>query len=155
MIPAMILTTLLVAICVLIHYEVLRFISDVLIPRMSGPPRSRLLIVMAAAFVAHTIEVWAFAISYYVSSDHFGLGTLGGERDHSFAEFVYFSTQTYTSLGFGDVFPVGGLRLVAGVEALLGLLMIGWTVSFTYLQMERFWDAHSGRRKRGGSEKNG
>ena len=30
-------------------------------------------------------------------------------------------------------------RLIAGVEALTGLLMIGWSASFTYLEMERFW----------------
>lgn len=151
----MVLTVFLVMACVLIHYETLRLISDVLIPKMAVPPRSRLLIVMAAAFLAHTVEVWAFAISYFLFSDHLGLGTLGGQADHSFAEFLYFSTQTYTSLGFGDVYPIGGLRLVAGVEALLGLLMIGWTASFTYLQMERFWDAHPRRAKHNGTEKNG
>lgn len=153
MIPAMILTTVVVTICVLIHYETLRLISDVLIPKLGGPPRSRLLVVMAAAFVAHTIEVWAFAIAYDVFSDHAGLGTLGGHTEHTFAEFLYFSTQTYTSLGFGDVYPIGGLRLVAGVEALLGLLMIGWTVSFTYLQMQRLWDAHPGRQRSNESKK--
>jgi hypothetical protein len=144
----MILTTTLVTICVLIHYEGLRLISDVLIPRLAGPPRTRLLTVMAGAFLIHTVEVWAFALSYFVFSGRFDLGSLGGHLDHTFAEFLYFSTQTYTSLGFGDVYPVGGLRLVAGVEALLGLLMIGWTASFTYLQMERFWESHRSRRKR-------
>jgi hypothetical protein len=141
----MILTTVVVTICVLIHYETLRLISDLLIPRLGGPPRSRLLVVMAGAFIAHTIEVWAFAIAYYLFSDRFGLGTLEGHVDRTFAEFLYFSTQSYTSLGFGDVYPVGGLRLVAGVEALLGLLMIGWTVSFTYLEMQQLWNAHPAR----------
>jgi hypothetical protein len=49
------------------------------------------------------------------------------------------STETYASLGFGDVYPVGVMRLVAGIEALTGLLMIGWTASFTYLEMCRHW----------------
>ncbi|MBM3373365.1 MAG: two pore domain potassium channel family protein, partial [Betaproteobacteria bacterium] len=42
-------------------------------------------------------------------------------------------------VGFGDVVPVGTIRFVAGMEALTGFLMIGWSASFTYLEMERFW----------------
>jgi hypothetical protein len=45
----------------------------------------------------------------------------------------------YTSLGFGDIQPIAHVRLIAGVEALVGLLMIGWSASFTYISMERFW----------------
>jgi hypothetical protein len=36
--------------------------------------------------------------------------------------------------------PDGVLRLLAGVEALNGLLLIGWSASYTYLAMERFWN---------------
>jgi len=43
------------------------------------------------------------------------------------------------ALGFGDLTPVGPVRLLAGVEALNGLLLIGWSASFTYISMERFW----------------
>jgi hypothetical protein len=50
------------------------------------------------------------------------------------------SAETYSSLGFGDVIPFGAIRLVAGVEALNGLLLIGWTASYVYIAMERFWN---------------
>ena len=147
MIPAMAVTVVLVAVCVLVHYEVLRLASDWL-PRITLPPRPRILFAVGAAFLAHTVEVWVFAVAYYVLGDHAGLGTLVGDRDHTFPEFLYFSTVTYTSLGFGDVYPIGGLRLVAGVESLLGLVMIGWSGSFTYLAMQRFWELHALGRKR-------
>lgn len=52
---------------------------------------------------------------------------------------LYFSAETYTSLGYGDVVPGGALRLLAGMEALNGLLLIGWSASFIYIAMERFW----------------
>jgi hypothetical protein len=55
---------------------------------------------------------------------------------------VYFSAVTYASIGFGDVYPVDNVRLITGVEALVGLLMIGWSASFTYLAMEKFWPLH-------------
>jgi hypothetical protein len=31
------------------------------------------------------------------------------------------------------------LRVLAGVEALNGLLLIGWSASYAYIAMERFW----------------
>ena len=40
------------------------------------------------------------------------------------------------------------MRLLAGVEGLLGLLMIGWSASFTYLMMEKLWLDHRQPRKK-------
>jgi len=54
---------------------------------------------------------------------------------------MYFSAETFTSLGFGDLVPVGSIRPLAGVEALNGLLLIGWSASYAYIAMERFWSA--------------
>jgi hypothetical protein len=58
----------------------------------------------------------------------------GGCRAHGRNE-----AGPFTSLGFGDVTPSGPLRLLAGMEALNGLLLIGWSASYIHLAMERFW----------------
>ena len=63
---------------------------------------------------------------------------------------MYFSAETCTSLGSGDLTPNGPVRLLAGVEALNGLLLIGWSASFTYISMGRFWSAFA---ESGGPEK--
>ena len=68
-----------------------------------------------------------------------GIGGLAGTLGFSFLHCLYFSAETYTSLGFGDLLPVGPVRLLAGTETLNGLLLIGWTASYAYLAMERFW----------------
>ena len=34
---------------------------------------------------------------------------------------------------------VGALRMICGIESLIGLLMVSWTASFTYLVMRRYW----------------
>ena len=47
--------------------------------------------------------------------------------------------MSYTTVGFGDVTPVGPIRFMAATEALTGLVLITWSASFTYLEMERFW----------------
>lgn len=57
----------------------------------------------------------------------------------SFVERLYFSASTYASLGIGDITPTRDLRMLTGAEVLNGLVMIGWTISFTYLTMEKFW----------------
>jgi len=145
MIPAMVATTVLVMACILVHYETLR-LTTYLLPKLTMPPRPRIMVVMAMVFLAHTIEVWIFAFSYFVLENHVGIGSVGGITEDRFVQYLYFSTETYTSLGFGDVYPLGGFQLIAGVEALLGLLMIGWSASFTYLEMLKLWDAHPKRR---------
>jgi hypothetical protein len=142
MIAAAIAVTILVALTILTHYEALR-LTSALIPELDWiQPRSRVVLVVFACFAAHTIEVWLFAVAYYLFVDVFALGGFGGVHHGTFLDDVYFSAVTYTSIGFGDVYPLDNVRLITGVEALVGLLMIGWSASFTYLAMEKFWPLH-------------
>lgn len=60
---------------------------------------------------------------------------------------LYFSLATCTSLGYGEIYPAGGLRLIAGIETVTGLMMIGCSASFTYLTMEKFWGLHGPRQR--------
>ena len=57
---------------------------------------------------------------------------------------LYFSLITYTSLGYGDIAPLGPARLLAGIESLIGLGLIAWSASFTYLEMQHHWYARDG-----------
>lgn len=145
MLLALILSTLLLLVTVLIHYEILRLTSSWL-GRLNIPPRQRILVVILAAFCAHTAEIWLYAMAYFSLADDFGIGTIGGVRSESFHDYLYFSTSTYTSLGFGDLIPFGSLRIMAAIESLVGLLMIAWSASFTYVTMEKFWGMHVTRR---------
>ena len=38
---------------------------------------------------------------------------------------IYFSIVTITSLGYGDIYPTGISRILAGIEVILGLSLIG------------------------------
>ena len=67
-----------------------------------------------------------------------GYGTLTGSFD-GLGDLFYFSLGTYTSLGIGDILPQGDLRIVTGIESLVGLVCITWTASFTFMQMVRYW----------------
>ena len=52
---------------------------------------------------------------------------------------VYMSAVTFTTVGFGDLAPVGPIRFLAGTLALTGFVLITWSASFTYLEMTRDW----------------
>jgi|DewCreStandDraft_4_1066084.scaffolds.fasta_scaffold140440_2 hypothetical protein len=151
MLLAMIVSLVLVSATILVHYEALRLISLSLPHLTMVRPRARIVFVMFAAFAAHTAEVYLYAVAYWLLEAHYGFGNViapgVAATSLAFVDVVYFSIITYTSVGFGDVVPLGGLRLISGVEALNGLLMIGWSASFTYLSMQELWPLH-GRRHR-------
>jgi len=138
MLIASILVALLVILSTLTHYEVLRLLSASL-PRLRILPRARLLVVLFGTFVGHLLEISYYALAYYFLKDHFDLGNFGGNFADTFSSYLYFSAETYTTIGLGDIYPLGPLRLITGIEALNGLLLIGWSASFTYIAMQKFW----------------
>ena len=60
-----------------------------------------------------------YALLYYLLPN-----IIGNER--SFIECLYFSTVTITTLGYGDITPLGELgQIVTASESLLGVISIG------------------------------
>ncbi len=137
--PIVILScVLLIALTTVIHYEVLGALNTRL-PSLAIPARTKLLVVIFAAFIAHAMEIGIYGTCFYLLANYLSVGGLSGAEGFSFTNCLYFSAETYTSLGFGDLTPVGSIRLLAGVEALNGLLLIGWSVSYAYIAMTQFW----------------
>ncbi len=135
-----IVNTLLIALVVLIHYEVLGYMS-VKIPNLPIRSHLRVLVGVMGALCAHVLEIWLFGLAYFWANNQSSLGALEGNYDGSLMDSVYFSFTTYSSLGIGDIDPIGGLRFLAGLEALTGLVLIAWTASFMYLEMSQHWKA--------------
>jgi hypothetical protein len=122
----------------LLHYEALRLLTAIL-PRLHMTPRARLVVVMLATFAAHALEIVLYATAMAALVRSTSAGTLGLDGAPAWSTFLYFSAETFTSLGYGDIVPRGALRALSGVEALNGLLLIGWTASFTYVAMQHLW----------------
>lgn len=138
-----------VIICVLLHYECLSLLGRWLTVEKLAH-RQRIVSLMFGLILVHVVEIWLFALTYFLLAAMPGFGgftspvpgVVPGEQipvSMPFVDFVYVSAITYTSVGFGEIVPYGNLRFLAGTEALLGLLMIGWTVAYTYLEMQRYW----------------
>lgn len=79
-------------------------------------------------FVTAVLQVLLWALLY----------DLGGALD-SFSEALYFSLVTFTSLGYGDVTVGVDWRLVAGCQALSGLLLVGCSTALLVVVLQRIW----------------
>ena len=135
---AMTVGVALVVFTVFIHYEALRVLWE-RAPTLAIRNRAKVLVIVFGTFVAHTLEIWCYAVAFYVVDKWSHVALFGGHWEENFLGYLYFSTVSYTSLGLGDMYPIGPLRLITGIEALNGLVLIAWTASFTYLSLERFW----------------
>jgi len=138
MIATYLINSALVAVVILIHFEVLNKLTA-LIPKLPIRPRVRVLVGLFGALIAHVAEIWVFAFGYYFMIHHGGFGTLEGAANNTLIDCSYFSFVSYTSLGFGDITPRGDIRFLSGMEALTGLVLITWTASFMFVEMQRFW----------------
>lgn len=138
MLVVFLVNSLIIALAVLIHYEFLYRISTA-IPKMKIKHRLRIVFGVFGALIAHSIEIWIFSIAYYLLPQVQYWGYLKGNFDGSLMDCVYFSYTTYTTLGFGDIEPHGHIRHLVGLESLTGLLLITWTASFLYYEMQRYW----------------
>ena len=66
-----------VGLCVIVHYEALR-LTSLLIPRLTIPPRPKVLVVIAAVFLAHLAEIVIFAVTYRLMQPFPQLGEIAG-----------------------------------------------------------------------------
>jgi hypothetical protein len=86
-----------------------------------GVTRQSLILVMAVLgiVVLHTLEIWAYATLYIV------LGVFDALEPA-----LYFSTVSFTSLGYGDLVLGAQWRMVGAIEAANGLILFGWSTAF-------------------------
>ncbi len=120
------LGTLMISLTVVIHTfglmgvtHVMSFVTDRI--RLHGH-RSRMLAmntVVIGVFAVLTAEVWLWAASF----------TLIGVVD-DFETALYFSTITFSTVGYGDVVPHAEWRMLAALEGVNGFLLIGWSTAY-------------------------
>ncbi len=141
MLVSLLIAVTLVVVTILIHYEALRLVSK-LVSSATLPLRFAILVGAILCFAAHVTEIFVYGAAFIAVSS-LGLGSLEGTLTGDASDYFYFSASAYSTVGFGDVYPTGALRLVSAFEAVNGLFLIAWSTSFTYLAMERLWPLHS------------
>ena len=113
-------TSILVILTILVHLELLLTVNRKLV-QSSLKPRLKVIICVFSALLAHVLEIWLFALGYWLLTLTHSFGYLTGAFSHGFRDCVYFSIVVYSSVGFGDILPMGNLRFMAAIEALTEL----------------------------------
>lgn len=131
--------TVLIVICVILHAFSLELLLrklkrhgpswDIALPHFGHV--LIMIIVVLGLFLTHTLEAWVWATFYW----------LVGETQ-SFAEAIYFSTVTFTTLGFGDVTLSKTWRMASALQAVSGILLFGWSTAFLVNVRSFFWQKH-------------
>lgn len=134
MVIAISLAIALLFLTVLGHYEIIQFVAS-LRKQWSLHGRSEILLLTAVTVPFHLASIAAYAVAYYWMSSHPELGSLASthrEFPGDPTDFLYFSITCYTTLGFGDLYATGPMRLVAAIEGLNGLVLITLSASLAY-----------------------
>jgi hypothetical protein len=138
---AVVLATLAaVGVCVLLQYEGL-VLTWKWISRHRGHKRAKVVYAIFCVIAMHVVEIWLFGTAIWILLQWPATGTLHGPPALDLFECIYLSAVTFSTVGFGDIAPVGPIRFLCATEALTGFVLITWSASFTYLEMERFWRA--------------
>lgn len=77
------------------------------------------LFVVLGLVAIHTVEVWLYALAYLA---------VGALKD--FESALYFSTASFTTIGYGDLVLDRKWRLIGAIEGANGLLLFGWSTAF-------------------------
>lgn len=79
--------------------------------------------------IVHSL-VWASAI-YLIPSI---------EADfQSFNQIVYYSLVTFTTLGYGDMTISSEWKILSGIEAINGIMLIGWSTALMYSLIQNIY----------------
>ena len=86
----------------------------------------RILLISCFIFtLTHTIQAFFWAIFYFVLPET-------STEFSSFSEAIYFSLVTFTTLGYGDISLSSDWRLLSGLEAINGIMLIGWSTAMMF-----------------------
>ncbi|RDD60701.1 potassium channel family protein [Ferruginivarius sediminum] len=87
-----------------------------------------LLLAALGAFLSHVVQVWIWAVVFMVVGEFATLEPA-----------LYFSTSTFTTVGYGDVTMSEKWRLLASFEGAGGMLLFGLSTAFLFEVMRRVW----------------
>ncbi len=87
-----------------------------------------LVVTVLGVFLAHIIEVWVWAIVYIV------IGTFS-----SLEAALYFSTTTFTTVGYGDLVLGMDWRLLSAFQSANGFILFGWSTAFIFEVMSKLY----------------
>ena len=83
-----------------------------------------------AMLALHGVEIWAFAAVYLLTGAVQGIESA-----------LYFSTISYSTVGYNDTHILAQWRLLGAFESIMGMFLLGWSTAFFFRMLGRI-DAH-------------
>lgn len=128
------ISSLMVGSTVLVHFAGLSVLLWLVQKHHTARDRVRTFVengaVMASAafglFALHGVEIWGYALLYW------SMGSFP-----TFEQALYFSTSTYSTIGYGDVVLPVGSRLLGAIEGVNGVILLGWSTAFFFTVVHR------------------
>lgn len=77
-----------------------------------------ILSIVLGLVILHALEIWAYAFVYLALGEF-----------HTLESALYFSTASFSTVGYGDVVIESQWRLVAAIEGVNGFVLIGWSTA--------------------------
>ena len=88
--------------------------------------------------ISHILQIILFAFMYCIFINFFGLELVFVDgTNYSLINYIYFSDSVYTALGFGDVYPLGLLKIAAAIQPVFGLAMIAFSASLIFTKISK------------------
>ena len=97
-------------------------------------PAKSMPVIISTAIVLialHLVEIFVWALAYLFVLPNHELQTMEAS--------LYFSAVTFTTLGYGDITLSSDWRLLSGLQAIDGILLIGWSTAFLFAVLQRTW----------------
>jgi voltage-gated potassium channel Kch len=91
-----------------------------------------LVVTVLAMFFLHTLEIWSWAALYL---------WVGEFVDWQRA--LYFSTVTFSTLGYGDITLQDKWQLVSSFEAVNGIILFGVSTAFIFAVIQKLYQSAS------------
>ena len=78
-------------------------------------------------FVIHALQIWVWAMTYWAI-----------DALPDFHMSLYFSTVTFSTLGYGDVILSQQWRILGALEGIAGFIHIGWSTAYLISASTRY-----------------
>jgi hypothetical protein len=146
MLKELVVAFAIVAVCLMLHVFSIVLMAQWLVEhraKREQQMRTRnyvglLIASFSGIILLHMIEIAIWAVFYFMRS--------------LFADFetsLYFSTTSYTTIGFGDVLLPRGWRMLGGIEAVSGVLLCGLSTAFVFAIVNAMFQTRIQRRTNG------
>lgn len=85
-----------------------------------------ILVIVLGLFAIHAVQIWLYAAVYMALGEF-----------QAFEAALYFSTSSFTTVGYGEIVLHSRWRIVSAIQSANGFIMLGWSTVFLISVLSR------------------